>query len=82
MPNNSVYTAEQIAEVEEREKKALIYLKENFLTPAASIQKVNIGNDVFANRLIPFLKDFKYEPKLSPIQNKDLPSKDEPLKTA
>ncbi len=79
MPNEP-YTKEQIAEVEEREKKALAYLKENFLTPAASIQKVNLGNDVFGDRLIPFLRDFKYEPVKSPIQ--DIKKSDDPLKTA
>lgn len=54
------YTPEQISDVRDREEKGLAALKELNLTPAAQITKVNVGNDVFADRLIPFLQDTKY----------------------
>lgn len=54
------YTKEQITDIEEREAKALKMLKELELTPAAQVQKVNIGNDIFADKLQPFLQDLKY----------------------
>lgn len=63
------YTPEQVKEVQEREKKALEMLKELELTPAAMVEKFNVGDDVFADRVIPYLKDTKYSEKLSPIQD-------------
>lgn len=71
------YTEEQIKDITEREQKALNFLKELKLSPAASIQKVNIGGDAFADKLIPFLRDFKYDPVPSPIQHSDLNKGDE-----
>lgn len=66
------YTPEEVKDIQEREAKALAALKELQLTPAASVQKVNIGGDVFADKLIPFLKDIKFETVVSPIQQADL----------
>ena len=63
------YTQEQIKDIKERELKALEMLKELQLTPAAQIYKVNIGNDTFADKLIPYLADIKYN-------DKELTSKD------
>lgn len=74
------YSEDEVKDITERDKKCLDFLKENQMTPAASMQKVNIGNDVFADKLIPFLSDFKYNknPMVSPIQGKDIKPKDEP----
>lgn len=63
------YTKEQVIEVQEREKKALEYLKENHLSPAAVIQKVRVGDDMFVDKVTPYLRDLKYASVESPIQN-------------
>lgn len=58
------YTKEQIKDVEEREAKALAYLKELELTPAGAIRYENIdGQDMFVTRVIPYLQDTKYQDK-------------------
>lgn len=53
-------TPEEIKDIQEREKLALEHLKANSLTPAALVQKVNIGNDTFVDKVICFLQDTKY----------------------
>jgi len=63
---------EQVADIQEREKKGLEYLKELKLTPAAIIQKIRVGDDMFVDKVTPFLQDTKYvkpEPVKSPIQD-------------
>lgn len=62
------YTPEQIADITAREKKALAYLKEMELTPAAAFNKVNIGNDVFGDKLTPYLQDTKYTQPNAPTK--------------
>lgn len=69
------YSEDQIKDVREREAKALAFLKELQLTPACQAQMVNIGDDTFAVKLYPYLSDFKFAGKPSPIQPGDL---DEP----
>lgn len=72
MPN---YTEEEVKDIQDREKLCLDFLKDNQMTPAASIQKVNMGKDVFGDKLIPFLRDMKFnqpESQPSPIQREDL----------
>lgn len=59
------FTQDQVKDITDREAKALAYLKELQLTPAAQMVYVNIGNDTFGTRLIPFLNDTKYSPVLS-----------------
>lgn len=54
------YTPEQIADIKEREEKALKALTDLQLNPSAIVQKVNIGQDVFADKVIPYLQDLKY----------------------
>lgn len=54
------YTEEEIKDVKNREAQALKVLGELFLTPAISMQAVNIGNDTFAMKPIPYLSDTKY----------------------
>ncbi len=68
------YTDEQIKDVQEREAKALEVLKELQLSPAAVVHKVNLGDDVFADKVQPYLRDIKYsKPEIvSPIQVEDI----------
>ncbi len=69
------YTPEQVEDIKAREKKALAYLKELELTPACQIVKQNIGDDVFGDRLYPYLADIKYTPHaggvISPFNEPD-----------
>lgn len=66
----STFTPEQVEDVKAREAKALAYLKELQLTPAAQISKVNMGNDVFADKLVCYLNDTKYSiPSTDPEVN-------------
>lgn len=67
------YTPEQIKDISEREKKCLEFLKENQLTPSAVMQKVNIGQDIFVDKVTPYLQDLKFKP----VEN----SKDESIQS-
>lgn len=62
------YTDEQVKDITEREKKGLEALKALNLTPAAQISKVQMGNDIFADKLVPFLQDTLYISTPSPVQ--------------
>lgn len=66
------YTPEQIKDVQEREAKALAYLKDLELTPSAILSMSNNGNDVFGVKVQPYLQDTKYQGKVSPLQQNDL----------
>ncbi len=74
------YSKEQIDDINEREKKGLAALKELQLSPAASVQKQNIGNDIFVDKVIPYLQDTRYTP--TPSVKSDEVKKDEPLEKA
>jgi len=65
-------TEEQKKDIEERLKKAEVCLKDLQLFPSAIVQKVNLGDDTFADKVICYLADAKYLPKKSPIQKDDL----------
>lgn len=62
------YTDEMKKDIIEREKKGLEALKALDLTPAASTQMINIGNDTFAVKLVPYLQDTKHTPQVSPVK--------------
>ena len=62
-------TPEQVKDIEERVAKAAAFLKELQLQPQASVQAMNMGDDVFAQKVIVYLQDQKY---LSPIKKGDL----------
>jgi len=62
-------TPAQVKDIEERVAKAAAFLKELQLQPQASVQAMNMGNDVFAQKVIVYLQDQKY---LSPIKKGDL----------
>ncbi len=60
----SKLSEEQIADVQEREARALAFLKELQLTPAAYLSYENIdGKDIFTTRVQPYLQDIKYSDK-------------------
>lgn len=67
--NPNDLNAEQRKDIEERVAKASKMLEELKLTPKASVQAVNSGDDVFSTKVIVYLEDNKY---LSPLQKKDL----------
>lgn len=65
------YNDDQIADITEREAKAIAFLKELQLTPAATVQKINKGNDEFVDKVVPYLQDVKYSPIETPyVDNK------------
>lgn len=66
------YSEQEIQDIKEREQKCLEFLKENQITPSCAPMLVNMGDDTFGIKLIPFLKDFKYNKSPSPIQKDDL----------
>jgi hypothetical protein len=69
------YTKEQMEDITKREKECLDFLKEHQMTPSCQIQKVNVGQDTFADKLIPFLMDLKYKDIVSPIQKNEFDKK-------
>lgn len=62
------YTPEQIEDIKKREAEGLVALKALNLTPAISMQMVNIGNDTFGVKPIPYLQDTKFTAQPSPLQ--------------
>lgn len=57
------YTQEQKADIEVRFKEAVEFLKSKEINIAASVQKINVGNDIFADKVSAFLVDTKYSNK-------------------
>lgn len=64
------YTKIEIEDIKERELKCLEFLKENQMTPSATMQASNIGDDTFGIKVTPFLNDTKYTEN---IKVQDLP---------
>jgi len=60
------YSEAQIKDVKDRELKGIEALKALHLTPAISMQMVNIGDDTFAIKPVPYLQDTLYTPTKSP----------------
>lgn len=67
--NPKEYTEEQRADIEARVEKAKVALAELQLQPAAFVSPSNVGDDVFAFKVLGFLQDTKFT---SPVQRKDL----------
>lgn len=68
MDQNS-YTEEQRTDINDRVAKAVEALKELQLSCAAVTASERVGDNVFGIKVIPYLKDLKYEPAIpSPIQ--------------
>lgn len=63
------YTDSQKKDISDRVAKAQKMLEELQLHPAAQVSVVNIGEDVFAQKVVSYLQDDKYSSKLSPIQD-------------
>jgi len=57
------YTKEQQAEITERVDKAKKMLEELQLQPMAQVQAINVGDDIFAQKVIVYLQDVKYKKK-------------------
>jgi len=64
--NPSEYSPEMRKDIDERVAKAKKALEELQLQPTASVQSVNVGDDVFSQNVIVYLADQKYIK--SPIQ--------------
>lgn len=65
------YTEDEIKDIEARELEALEVLKKLQLTPSATMQAVNIGNDVFSMKVIPHLADLKFAEKAEEAKVKE-----------
>jgi hypothetical protein len=66
-------TQEQITEIKERTTKAQAYLKELDLVPSAVVQKENIGEGIFVDKVIAYLQDTKYSKKDEPAKEIEKP---------
>lgn len=71
------YTSEQVEDIKSREKKGLEALKELGLTPAAALTKINVENDSFVDKVIPYLQDTKYASKKE--EDKPVAKAEEPV---
>ena len=67
------FTAKEVKDIEERELKCLEFLKENQMCPSVKMIAVNVGNDCFAMKAIPFLNDLKYQETSEQVKPQDLP---------
>lgn len=67
--NPSDLTPEQRKDIESRVAQAKVMLENLHLQPTASVQSVNVGDDVFSQKVIVYLADQKF---LSPISKKEL----------
>lgn len=67
--NSQDYSPEQRADIEKRVEEAKAFLILKKLQPAVIMQSINIGDDVFGMKPIPYLQDTLYQNVVSPIQN-------------
>ena len=67
------FSKDQIKDITERELKCLEFLKEMQMCPSVKMVAVNVGNDCFAMKAIPFLNDLKYQETSEPTKPQDLP---------
>lgn len=63
------YTPEEIKDIQERVEKAQKMLQELHLSVMAQVVSVNMGDDIFALKVMPYLQDNKFikEPIKSPF---------------
>lgn len=71
--NPNDLTEEQRKDIDKRVAQASKALTDLNLTPKASVQATNTGNDIFALKVVVYLEDNKF---LSPITKNDILSKD------
>lgn len=70
--DKNLYSEEEIKDIEDRIKRANETLKELQLFPSVVLQKINMGDDIFADKAICFLADSKYhKPIPSPFKTDD-----------
>lgn len=66
--DSTQYSPEQRKDIENRVDKAKKMLEELDLQPAVLMHAVNLKEDVFGMRPIPYLQDMKYKNVVSPLQ--------------
>ncbi len=69
MPKEN-YTPEQVTDIEERVKEANAVLEKLQLCVGAMLSKVNLGDDVFGDKVVCYLQDKKYAATPSPFVEK------------
>ncbi len=69
-------TKEQQLDIANRVKEAHEVLKKLDLTVACQIAKENLGNDVFGDRLYPYLQDTKYSGKGEAVKSPYIETKE------
>lgn len=67
--NPNDLTPVQRMDIEDRVAKAKKMLEELQLQPTASVSSVNVGNDVFSQKVVVYLQDHKF---LSPLSSTDV----------
>lgn len=67
--NPNELTKEQVKDIEDRVAKAKDTLESLQLRPTASVQSVNVGDDIFSQMVTVYLRDTKF---ISPITSKDV----------
>ncbi len=74
---NPVLTAEQIEDIKKREAAAQQYLSDNGFIVDAVVQKVNVGEGMFVDKVIPYLQDTIHSRKVSvtPFGENEAPKK-------
>lgn len=66
------YSPEMRKDIEARVAKAKKALEDLQLQPTANVQSINVGDDVFSQKVIVYLQDTRYK---SPIQKGDIEAK-------
>lgn len=66
--NPEQYSEAEQKDIEERIEKAKMALADLKLQPSAQVYKINMGDDTFADKIVPYLQDTKYQSIPSPIQ--------------
>ncbi len=62
------YTQEQREDIKSRGQEVASFLKEKEMELGAQINKVNVGENLFVDQLVPVLKDTKYAPEPEPVE--------------
>jgi len=57
---NQKYTDAQVTDITAREKEAVDFLKKIQMTVSAQVVSVNVGDNTFAQKVVPYLADMKY----------------------
>lgn len=63
------YTNAQIADIKDREAKGIQALKDLELTASAQVVSVNVGDNTFAQKVIPYLADMKFTKQIGDVES-------------